>query len=509
MADLIKNPTQTELASIDKAPGIALDSYLGLMTNPDKILSTKGGGNYTLYQETLRDDQVKSTFQQRRLAVVSAPWEVDPGIENNRAAKKAADALRENLKAINFDAITDQMLFGIFYGHAVGEVMWNLNGSMVDIGSIKVRDRSRFRYGVDGSLYLQRKDFQFEQMPERKFWTFNTGADHGDNPYGLGLAHWLYWPVYFKRSDIKFWLVFLEKFGMPTVKGTLPAGQIDNQALRNKLLDALNSISTDSAIIVPEGAQVELIEAARSGSASYEEMQKTMDAAIAKIVLSQTMTTDNGSSRSQAEVHSGVKEEVVKADADMVCESLNRTVVKWWAEYNFPNAAQPRVWRRTEPEENLNTRAERDGKIYAMGYEPTEEYITETYGEGWVKKQVQDMTLDNVTNPDGSPINPSQDPNTDSQQFAESIKLALIKSGNRADHTTIVEAARKFASQYETVLGDRVDSLLSFADQSGDYETFRKHLVEMLGEQPSDKAAEKIRRANFVSRLVGALRAQR
>ncbi len=509
MADLIKNPTQTELAPITESPNANVDGYLKLLTNPDTVLSKKGGGNYTIYRETLRDDQVKSTFQQRRLAVVASPWEVDPGLENNRAAKKAADALRENLKAIPFDTITDQMLFGLYYGHAVAEVMWQIDGSMVSIADIKVRDRARFRYGIEGGLFLQRKDYQFDPMPERKFWTFSTGEDNSDNPYGLGLAHYLYWPVYFKRSDIKFWLIFLEKFGMPTIKGTLSKGDIDNQATRNKLLAALNSVATDQAIIVPEGAAVELIEAARSGTADYDGMKKAMDAAIAKIVLSQTMTTDNGSSRSQAEVHSGVKEEVVKADADLICESFNRTVVKWWTEYNFPGAVAPRVWRRTEPEEDLNKRAERDSKIISLGYEPTEEYILETYGEGWVKKQVQEMVTDGLTNPDGSPMNPAQDPSTGAKDFAEALGLAVIKSGNRADHTAIVEAARQFAAQYETVMGDRVDQLLSFADQSGDYETFRKHLAEMMAEQPSDKTVEKVRRANFVSRLVGALRAQR
>jgi hypothetical protein len=52
-------------------------------------------------------------------------------------------------------------------------------------------------------------------MPERKFWTFSAGAATDDEPYGLGLGHFLYWPVFFKRNDIKFWLIFLEKFAAP------------------------------------------------------------------------------------------------------------------------------------------------------------------------------------------------------------------------------------------------------------------------------------------------------
>ena len=42
---------------------------------------------------------------------------------------------------------------------------------------------------------------------------------------------------------------------------------------------------------------IELIEAARSGTADYEALYERMDKAIAKVVLSQTMTTEDGASR--------------------------------------------------------------------------------------------------------------------------------------------------------------------------------------------------------------------
>ncbi|USE35242.1 DUF935 domain-containing protein [Endozoicomonas sp. SCSIO W0465] len=43
---------------------------------------------------------------------------------------------------------------------------------------------------------------------------------------------------------------------------------------------------------------IELIEAARSGTADYDALCQRMDKAISKVILSQTMTTDDGSSRS-------------------------------------------------------------------------------------------------------------------------------------------------------------------------------------------------------------------
>lgn len=483
---ITKPPITQELAPNTENAAVIIDPFLKVMANPDRVLQSKGG-ELTVYAEVLRDDQVKSTFQQRRLAVVSKAFDVEAGGED-AASTAAAEALKENIAKLPWDAITDHQLYSVFYGYGVGEVMWGIDAEngLISIEDIKIRERARFRFGLDSTLYLINRDFQFIPMPERKFWVLSTGADNSDNPYGVGLAHWLYWPVYFKRMDIKFWLIFLEKFGQPTAAGKLPAGQADNRETRNKLLSALRSIATETAVIIPEGAEVELIEATRSGTADYEAMKSAMDAAIAKIVLSQTMTTDNGSSRSQSETHKGVRDEVVSADSDLVCESFNRSVGKWWFEYNmaaWPGAKQPKVVRFTQPAEDLNERAKRDQAIKALGFEPEESYILETYGPGWKKAAP-------VVPPAGAPQFGQPDPNQ--PDFAESALVSALKAGNRADQIALLGAAQAFANQYQGMIGQRVQQLLDFADGSGDYDTFRKHLVDMLAELPPAQAVDKV-----------------
>jgi phage gp29-like protein len=487
-------PIAEELAPVTDSAVIMSDPYLSVMANPDTILSGKGGGDFTIYREVMRDDTVKATLQQRRLAVVGADWTVEPGGDDS-ASMAAAEALNEDLGEIRWDDITDQMLYGVFYGYAVAEIMWGVRNGRVAFDSIKVRDRARFRFGLSKALYLRDEMGNYKAMPDRKFWTLTTGADHGDNPYGLGLAHWLYWPVYFKRTDIKFWLVFLEKFGMPTAIGTLPAGAASDPAQRAKMLAALRSISTDSAVVIPEGAEVQLLEATRSGTASYEDMKTAMDAAIAKIVLSQVMTTEAVGGQYKADIQGGVRDKVVKADADLVCESFNKGPVIWWTEYNFPGAIPPRVYRKTDPEENLGERAKRDQVIFSLGFEPTEQYIKEVYGDGWVKKLAP------------IPVDPSNIPPTD--EFAELALIDAMKAGNRRDHAAIAEAAQRFASKYDGIIGKRVNQLLNYAEASGDYDTFQKRLAEMLGEKPGTEMTTPIERANVFSRLMGALRAQR
>ena len=79
-----------------------------LLQPQDSVLRARGSGNYEIYREVLRDDQVKAVFEQRRLAITSREWEVIPG-GDKRIDKKAAESLEEQLKAIKWDGATDAL----------------------------------------------------------------------------------------------------------------------------------------------------------------------------------------------------------------------------------------------------------------------------------------------------------------------------------------------------------------------------------------------------------------
>ncbi|MBF0417531.1 MAG: DUF935 family protein [Magnetococcales bacterium] len=349
----------------------------------DSVLRDRGG-DYTLYEDVLRDDQVASTFQQRRMAVTSAEWGVRPG-GPDRASRLAADFLFETLSRIGWDNVTDKMLYGIFYGYAVAECLWNRDGRQVILEALKVRKQRRFTFDPLGRpLLVTSLEPNGQSLPMRKFWHFHAGADNDDDPYGLGLAHWLYWPVFFKRNGMKLWLIFMDKFGMPTAMGSYPANATDEE--KRRLLSALRAIQTDSGIIVPEGMKVELIESSRGGQVSYESFIDRMNAAIAKVTLSQTMTTDATGGQYKADVHKHVRNEVVKADADLICDSFNRSVGAWLTEWNFPEARPPKVWRRVSEDQDLRPIVERDRMLFEMGLRPSDAYIRATYGDGWVRE---------------------------------------------------------------------------------------------------------------------------
>lgn len=494
---ILAEVSETDAAAMYPSTSANGELFAQLLLPQDTVMAQRGR-DYKIYREVLRDDQCKSAFQQRQDAQIEKGWQVKPASES-AADTAVAEFITENINAIEWDRIYRGMHYGVWYGHAVGECMWELSEGKVWLKDVLVRDRQRFAYDIHNRLVLRRETGD-EWMPDRKFWTFRTGADHDDEPYGLGLAHYAYWPVFFKRNDIKFWLVFQEKFAAPTVMGKVPAGTFNDKTLKANVLAELRKFTTDTAILVPEGVEVDLLEAARSGATSYEELKAAMDGALAKIILSQTMTTDDGSSRSQAEVHAGVRDMVVKSDADLICGSFTRQVVTWLTEWNFPGAKPPTVWRDCEEPEDLDKRAERDSKLYALGMEPDDAYLSEVYGEqyaGWKKRAVENG------------MTPAQIASQAAQEFAELGVLAAAKGARRMDQQEMVEAARRFANKYPEILGKRVRKLLDFADTSGDYATFREHLLGMMSEAAPDEIAQPVTRSGILSRLLGAFRAQR
>lgn len=473
MSAVPKPKLGTEIATTRDGFDITRGFSGPLLQPTDTILRSRGGGDYRIYEAILSDWQVKTCLQQRQLAVVSREWVVEPGGTGPRD-KAAADFMREQLTAIGWDRVTGLMLYGVFYGYAVSELIYKRDGSFVALDKIKVRNRRRFRYDDESQLRLLTPDRMLEgiEAPAPYFWHYGTGADHDDEPYGVGLAHWLYWPVLFKRNNIKFWLMFLEKFGSPTAVGQYEAGASDED--KRKLLEATEAIQHDAGIVIPKGMMLELLEASRGGTASYQDLYEVLDDAIAKVILGQTMTTQDGSSLSQAKVHLQVRGDLVKADADLVCESWNTGPARWLTKWNFPGAEPPKVWRVMEDPEDLGARAERDGKVRQLGYKPTLAYVTQTYGDGWEPA------------PEPGGFGPTN--------FA---------AGDTPPVDTVDAMTEQLAVETDAVVTAWVDEIRKASERAGSLQELRTDLVQLQQRMPTDKLGEIMQLALAAGHLVG------
>lgn len=380
-----------EIASIDRDPRRML---FGNRVEPeDQTLATRGQGKgLALYEGLKRDWQVRSEFQKRKLALIGRPWEVEPADETP-AAKRAAEYVSEHLKALKVERLVSCLLEAILKGVAIVEIIWAGRPDGVVPIAAKSRNPQRFTFhheaNADGvveyplRLLTREQPLDGEPVPPMKFVVHREG-DNYDNPWGEALGQALFWPVFFKRQGVSFWLSGLEKFGQPTSIGRYPAGT--PEAEQKKLLAALQAIATDAGVIVPEGMVIELLEAKRAGTFdSYHSLATYMDGAISKLILGQTLTSAVGESGSRAlgDVHNEVRKEITKGDADLLSATLNATLVPWIVELNLPSAPPPRLWWDVSEPEDLTATAQRDKTLREIGFRPTLDRITEVYGEGY------------------------------------------------------------------------------------------------------------------------------
>jgi len=471
-------PEFNEVATTENGRDITLGFVDGLPLLPSTDpIQKQRGFDLRVYAETRRDDQVQTALQQRKLALSGKEWNVLAG-GNKRQDKAAAEFITEQLGNVAFDRANEKMLgTGLFYGHAVAENMWARDGRFIALSDIKVKNIRRFGFAPSGDLRLLTSAQPMgEAVPDRKFWTFSTGADDDDSPYGLGLAHWLYWPTFFKRNDIKFWLIFLEKFGMPTGIGKYPSGALP--AEKERLLNALSAIQTDSGVIIPDGMTIDLLEAARSGSADYTALYDRMNASISKVILGHTGATDSTAGKLGGDdMASEVRADLIAADADLICSSFNRSAVKWLCEWNFPGAALPKVWREVEEPEDLKSRADRDKVLFDMGYKPTLKYITETY----------DGEFEVVEPPAADPVG------ADSSALAAKpapADAAFAEAGAAALPDPVDAHAAQLAADAADPLNAWLAIIRKMLDEADSLEAFQAALVDGYGDLPSDELAK-------------------
>lgn len=477
----VKKPDLNEIATTRNDPDIFAGWTLRL-ENPDTVLRTEGGSKgIRLYDEVDRDPHAGSVLQTRYLSVAGKEWEVLPASDSARD-KTVADFVRDAFESLNFTQGLAELMQAALYGHYESEIMWRADGAAIVPARLVGKHPRRFVFDFDRRLRMLTPEnlADGEDVPERKFIHFAFGS--ADNPYGKGLGQKLWWPVWFKKHGIKFWLIFLEKFGMPTIFGKYPSGTTTDQ--QQALLDAIEAIQSDTGVKIPESMGLELLEATRAGNVTHASLCDYMDRQISKAVLGQTLTTEvkGEGSYAASQTHNDVRQDILKADADMLCECLNNSLVKWTVDYNFVVSDYPKLWLRTDEEEDLNAVVERDRTLARdIGVPISMRYFYDTYNIP--EPEAGEEVVAPTATPDGMFSEPGM---SAGQRPIEGLVDRM--TGQAADVMAGIEApVRRLLETSETIdeFRDRLYAAYAEADPDALEETMARALfaAEMHGRQ--------------------------
>ena len=281
---------------------------------------------YDLYEDMELDGQVEATWGKRCDAVL-----------NKRLVfKRDGNEDKEIGKLLNspdMRVFLEELLRSILYGYTLIQVnrVWfddEEDQYRIDFDLIPrkhVHPEKGFQC-VSREQNMATPDFLFMQPPLASYMVW------AGKPTSMGIFAKVAQYVIYKRGGFGDWSQFAEMFGMPFRE--LSYDDYD-EATRMKLEQAMEEWGGAGYLIKPKGAELTLHDTGGSTSSAevYDLLISKCDAAISKIILGNTLTTEQGEIGSQAlgEVHKEAEGEKNESDKLFILSVLNtrfRAVLK-------------------------------------------------------------------------------------------------------------------------------------------------------------------------------------
>jgi phage gp29-like protein len=353
----------------------------------DELLIQKGGiSALIVYQRLLLDPNVQAAWMKVVQEITSRDLVVDAAsdLPGDLAVKEFVE---EELKDLPMDEIFKAMLEAYVVGFSVGEIMWRRTNGGVRAYDVRPRDPRRFLFAIEEKadmgfslkMVTFANTFIGEDLPARKFIVFRYWAQANGDPYGCGLGRILYPIVKFKRRALESQLLYSDRYANPTAVAKAPLAATTQEI--DALYNHLTNLSQETALILPEGYDIEFINPQGSPD-TFTQLRDSLIKEINMLVSGEDETGNaDAGSRASSEVALQVREVRAKELAELLCETLNETLVRWIVDLNYgTNVVAPKIRRDFKLEEGSKlTMTDVGVMIEKVGFRPTKEWVESTY----------------------------------------------------------------------------------------------------------------------------------
>ncbi|MDO5608268.1 MAG: DUF935 family protein [Capnocytophaga sp.] len=314
-----------------------------------------------VYQDIILDGHLTGISENRTLRTTNKDYifTVD-GIKD--------DTLTQHIKEKQwFENLIEYAHQSVYYGHSPVWIKEFANGEIKEVElidrGIVIPEYNLLLHDYDATTGINLKDVQEVVLLARLY--NHNGLFEKAAPFTI-----------LKRHSWGSWDEFEELFGIP-IRIAKIASQSDT--VKNEVAGWLEEMGSAPYGVFPLGTEVDIKENSKSDAFQvfYRKIE-ALDKELSKLILHQTMTTENGGSKAQGSVHENTLDEVVYADEKKMLAFLNDKLVPAMRNlgYNIPDNAKISIGKTTDPAEQIKI----DGILMAQGYVLKQEYVEQTYG---------------------------------------------------------------------------------------------------------------------------------
>lgn len=493
-------PTMTGVRSIwheQVASGLTPNKLARIMRD-----STEPGADLTEYltlaeEMEEREPQYRMALSQRKLAIRNIKPVVTAASEDD-ADVDLANEIRKLVDNTGFRNIIMHLSDGIAKGFAVAEIVWNMSGTAWLPSRILPRDQRHFQFDrITGRELRLRQDGipEGEALTPGKY-LIHTPVLKSGTPIRQGIARTAMWMFMLKSFSLKDWMAFLEVYGMPFRVGKY--GSSATEADKRALLRAVANVAADGGAIIPESMMLEFIEtkASAGGENAFKGMASYLDEQFAKLIIGQTMTSADGSSQSQAEVHNDIRLLILRADGDDLAATVQRDMINPYVAFNHgtPKNGFPQVTFPVDDPEDLKMIMEATEKFINMGGEVPQEPVLAKLG--WREAVAGEKVLKRTERPLMSPAVDASSLQL-RRQRQQPVALSFLED-------PLTELAQDLAGEWEPQIDPVLKTLQTALESASNYEEFQQRLEQLAGQADLQPLIDRLTQATFSSRIEGS-----
>ncbi len=453
---------------------------MGRAADVDEVLRQAGLSRQRL-SVLMTDDEISQAMETRLDAVLNAPWRF---IEDHG---EQTIFLKELFTKWHFEIVSGAWE-ACPYGYSVLEANYKIDeNNRFTLADIMVKPLEWFEPKNNGELIFRKPQSStevnvFKTYPLKFFLTRRKPSFK--QPYGEALLTKLYWIWFFKAGSMKFWAKFLERFGSP-----LLVGKSKNT---DAMVQALIGAHAQSVVAIDPTEDINTVGTnfSGAGSSAFEAFDKVMVRRVQKVVLGQTMTSENdgGGSKALGVVHNEVRMDKRNSDLRMISPTVQELIDALCILNGFDKHTII-----LGGEQDLNVKVvERDLKLKDLGVQFNDKYIIETYG---IKPEHFKVGV-------ASDITPIQQFNALPHKAFSFAATTRKLSPEQQEVEELTDAQRNI----ELLSNDQVNELLQKSETP---EELAFHLIQLMPEASQSQFTANLERALYAGDVLGYVTAEK